>query len=84
MKTLTIFTPAYNRAHTLERTYKSLYNQSCDDFEWLIVDDGSTDGTRELVESWIQENRIKYDIFIKKIRECMVPIILHIITYQQS
>lgn len=59
MKTLTIFTPAYNRAHTLERTYKSLYNQSCDDFEWLIVDDGSTDGTREIVESWIQEDRIK-------------------------
>lgn len=58
MKTLTVFTPAYNRAHTLERTYKSLCNQSCNDFEWLIVDDGSTDNTRQTVESWIQEHII--------------------------
>ena len=45
MKTLTIFTPAYNRAHTLGRTYESLLRQTCDDFEWLIVDDGSKDST---------------------------------------
>lgn len=57
-KTLTIFTPAYNRAHTLSRTYKSLYMQTCKDFEWLIIDDGSTDNTRELVEGWIKENKI--------------------------
>lgn len=49
---LTIFTPAYNRAHTLPRTYESLCRQSCKDFVWLIVDDGSDDNTRELVESW--------------------------------
>lgn len=58
MKTLTIFTPAYNRAHTLGRTYKSLLRQTCDDFEWLIVDDGSKDSTKELVEGWMQEGKI--------------------------
>ena len=37
---LTVFTPAYNRAHTLPRTYESLCRRSCKDFVWLIVDDG--------------------------------------------
>lgn len=58
MKTLTIFTPAYNRAHTLGRTYESLLRQTCDDFEWLIVDDGSKDSTKKLVEGWMQEDKI--------------------------
>lgn len=58
MKLLTIFTPTYNRKHTIGRTYKSLCEQTCDDFEWLVVDDGSTDNTRELVEGWIKENII--------------------------
>ena len=52
MATLTIFTPAYNRAHTLPRTYESLLAQRCKDFVWLIVDDGSKDNTGELVRSW--------------------------------
>lgn len=52
MPTLTVFTPAYNRAHTLPRTYESLRNQSCKNFVWLIVDDGSADNTGELVRSW--------------------------------
>lgn len=52
METITIFTPAYNRAHTLVRTYESLLRQDCRDFKWLIVDDGSSDNTRELVEEW--------------------------------
>lgn len=58
MKTLTVFTPAYNRAHTIGRTYESLCRQTCKDFEWLIVDDGSQDNTKELVEEWIKENKI--------------------------
>lgn len=56
MPALTIFTPAYNRAHTLPRTLESLKRQSCKDFLWLIVDDGSTDGTSWLVENWLQED----------------------------
>jgi glycosyltransferase involved in cell wall biosynthesis len=58
MKTLTVFTPTYNRAHTLSRLYASLRQQSCNDFEWLVIDDGSTDGTADLVQGWIEENAI--------------------------
>ena len=56
MPTLTIFTPAYNRAHTLPRTYESLLAQSCKDFVWLIVDDGSADNTAELVRGWQEKD----------------------------
>lgn len=52
---LTVFTPAFNRAHTLPRTYESLLQQDCKDFIWLIVDDGSTDNTAELVHTWQQK-----------------------------
>lgn len=52
---LTIFTPTYNRANTLDRLYKSLKIQSNQNFEWLIVDDGSSDETESLVESFIKE-----------------------------
>jgi glycosyltransferase involved in cell wall biosynthesis len=47
--TFTVFTPAYNRAHTLPRVFQSLQRQTFRDFEWLIVDDGSTDHTRDVV-----------------------------------
>lgn len=57
-KTLTIFTPAYNRAYTLHLGYEALLRQTCQDFEWLIIDDGSTDNTQELVEGWMAENKI--------------------------
>lgn len=56
--TLTVFTPAYNRAHTLHLCYESLLRQSSSDFRWLVIDDGSTDGTRELVLGWIAEGKI--------------------------
>ena len=56
MVSLTVFTPAYNRAQTLPRTYESLVRQDCKDFIWLIVDDGSTDQTKELVQKWQMED----------------------------
>ena len=55
-KTITVFTPAYNRAHTLERTYHSLVSQTCHDFIWLIIDDGSKDHTKELVAEWMKQD----------------------------
>lgn len=58
MAKITIFTPAYNRAYTLHKCYESLLRQTCKDFIWLIIDDGSTDNTKELVERWIKENLI--------------------------
>lgn len=53
---ITIFTPTYNRAYRLPNLYKSLQEQTCKDFEWLVVDDGSTDNTSELFEKWQTED----------------------------
>ena len=58
MKKITILTPSYNRAHTLPALYESLLKQDTDVFEWLVVDDGSTDATRKLVEGWQGEGKI--------------------------
>ncbi|MBI5418329.1 glycosyltransferase family 2 protein [Candidatus Poribacteria bacterium] len=52
----TVFTPTYNRAYTLHRVYGGLKKQTFHDFEWLIIDDGSTDNTREIVEKWQEKN----------------------------
>ena len=64
-KILTIFTPTYNRAYVLGRLYESLTIQNNKSFEWLIVDDGSTDNTEELVNKWIKEDKIKIE-YIKQ------------------
>ncbi len=53
--TFTVFTATYNRRHTLGAVFESLLAQTYRDFEWLIVDDGSTDGTKDLVESWMRQ-----------------------------
>ena len=53
---LTVFTPAYNRAHTLPRAFEALKKQSDKRFVWLIVDDGSTDNTKEVVEDFRKED----------------------------
>jgi glycosyltransferase involved in cell wall biosynthesis len=55
---ITVFTPAYNRAYTLGRLYDSLCRQTFRDFEWLVVDDGSTDKTEQLIAGFIAEQRI--------------------------
>lgn len=64
---LTVFTPAYNRASTLPRTYESLCDQECKEFIWLIVDDGSTDETASLVKEWQKkENGFEIQYIYKK------------------
>lgn len=54
-KLVTFFTPTYNRAHILHRCYESLCSQQSYNFKWLIVDDGSSDQTKELVDGWIRD-----------------------------
>ena len=56
MARLLIFTPTYNRATVLRRVYDSLCTQTYRDFEWLVVDDGSTDNTRETVAEFVRES----------------------------
>ena len=65
MSTITVFTPTYNRAYILPQLYKSLCEQTSKDFCWLIVDDGSSDNTKELVKNWINEAIIKIKYFYK-------------------
>ena len=55
---ITVFTPTYNRAHLLPRLYESLKVQTFKEFEWLIVDDGSTDNTEIVVSNFIADNKI--------------------------
>jgi len=56
---VTILTPSYNRAHTLPRVFESLQNQTFKNFEWLVIDDGSTDNTKDLVEGFQKEADFK-------------------------
>lgn len=53
---ITLFTPTYNRAYIIERLYKSIQRQTYRDFEWIIYDDGSTDNTEEMVNSWLKDD----------------------------
>lgn len=64
----TIFTSTYNRGYIISQLYNSLINQTCKDFEWLIIDDGSTDNTKELVESFKQQSNNNFQIRYKKIK----------------
>ena len=66
-KLVTFFTPTYNRAHILSRCYESMCSQKSYNFNWLIVDDGSTDQTKELVDRWIKnENRFEIRYIYKE------------------
>lgn len=58
MSTVTIITPTYNRAELLPRLYESLLRQNNQDFEWLVVDDGSDDNTKEVIRQYCQEGNI--------------------------
>lgn len=62
---ITVFTPTYNRGYCLERLFKSLLDQTFKDFEWLIIDDGSTDNTEKLVENF-QKSCKDFPIIYKK------------------
>lgn len=62
----TVLTPTYNRAHTLNRVYRSLLAQTCGDFEWLIVDDGSTDETSTLIRRWVDEGKLVIRYFSQR------------------
>lgn len=53
---ITVFTPTYNRAHTLNQLYQSLLQQDCYDFEWLVINDGSTDDTETLFNEWLEKD----------------------------
>ncbi len=64
---ITVFTPVYNRAHTMGRLYRSLLGQTSRDFEWLVIDDGSTDHVGELAEQWMKNTKEF------KIRFCRQP-----------
>lgn len=55
---ITIFTPVYNRAYIIEKLYHSLLRQTNHDFEWLVVDDGSTDNIAEVVQKWIRDTQL--------------------------
>lgn len=66
MKKITIFTPTYNRAYCLRELYESLLLQKRDIFVWLIVDDGSTDDTKTLIDEFIQKGLIEIRYFYQE------------------
>lgn len=63
---ITVFTPSYNRANTLPMLYESLLKQKNASFEWLVVDDGSSDNTKEYVNSLIYDNKININYIYKQ------------------
>ena len=62
---ITILTPAYNRGYVIHKAYKSLLQQKNKDFEWVVIDDGSTDNTKEVIEKFIDENKINISYYRK-------------------
>ncbi|MGC9064033.1 MAG: glycosyltransferase family A protein, partial [bacterium] len=63
---ITLFTPTYNREKLLSRLYESIKRQSFSNFEWIIVDDGSTDNTEQIVESWLKESTFDIRYFYQQ------------------
>lgn len=63
---ITIFTPSYNRNNTLNRLYESIKAQTYSNFEWVLVDDGSTDNTKKFAEKVESENKIRFTYFYQE------------------
>lgn len=61
-----ILTPTYNRAKLLPKLYDSLLTQTDKDFEWVIIDDGSTDNTKDVVEGIIHENKVDISYYYQE------------------
>lgn len=62
---ITVFTPTYNRGNNLNILYNSLLNQSYKDFEWLIVDDGSNDNTKDVIDGFKKKDKVKIRYYIQ-------------------
>lgn len=58
-KVITVFTPTYNRAHLLHRLYESLLRQTNQNFKWLVIDDGSVDNTKEVIDDFASEGKVE-------------------------
>ena len=84
VKTLTVFTPTFNRAYCLHKCYESLVRQTLKDFIWLIIDDGSTDNTKDLVDKWKKRIKFQSNIFINPMVECTQHIMRLIILSKLS
>lgn len=65
-KKITIFTPTYNRGWALPRVYESLLKQKNKDFKWLVIDDGSTDDTKDIIANWKRENKIEIEYICQR------------------
>lgn len=63
---ITIFTATYNRAELLKEVYESIVTQNDPDIEWVIMDDGSSDGTGKEIEQWISDNKITIKYYYQK------------------
>ena len=59
---ITVFTPTWNREYTLPKVYDCLKRQTIKNFEWVIVDDGSTDGTQDMIQAWINGGGTEFPI----------------------
>lgn len=64
---VTIFTATYNRAYTLTRLYESICAQTIKSFEWIVVDDASTDSTEELIGAFVKDDKIKIKYMKKSV-----------------
>ena len=63
---ITIFTPTYNRGYIIQNLYESLLKQTVQDFEWLVIDDGSTDNTEDLINKFKNEKKINIRYYYQK------------------